>query len=813
MSISFFLGRRPADMAGESRRTRILVLAAVFVLAGLLAWQAMLNRAKEILYAQDLVTALSRASEEHVDGLMRGIEVMLDDMVVASGRGEADDRLMELMRSRMRVVPEVRSAALISSDGVMRVGTAEGMADIDVRDREYFAVLRDDPRRTLHIAAPVNSRVVKGASMVAARPILGRNGEFRGVAAVAMDPTVFEEQLRSVVPQAGGRVTLIRDDGVILARVPEGEVWRGKSVAEGEVFTLLKGGVSGVTMGPSATDGTDRIVSYRRLSHWPLVIAVGIPSESVLSGWRRETLLIALILLAAGGAAFVLASIVDRRLTERRRMQRELRESEARYRRMTEHSPVGVFQADPDGTCRYAGRRWLELADRPPEDVLGRDWRTVVHPDDRGEVYAAWRSAQETGGEFQAELRLWRPDGALCWVRVHAAPLAAGGPDDLGGMVGTLEDITAAKVTERRLRLSEEKFAKAFHAGPDAMVISAAADGRYIELNDAFARLLGWPREEMVGRTALEMGVWPYPAERARLLELLSREGQVSDYEARLRRRGGGVFDVLIGVQRVVLEDEDCLLFVIRDVSDRKALEARTEALLAKLDSSNKELEQFAYVISHDLQEPLRMIAGYAQLIQRRYGGRLESDGDEFIGFLVDGAKRMQTMILDLLEYSRVERKGGGFGVVDAAEAAAEALSNLRIAVEDAGVGAEVQIGPLPNVVADRAQFVRLLQNLVGNALKYRDPSRPVRVNVAAEERAAEIIFSVTDNGIGIEGEYFERIFLVFQRLHTREQYEGTGIGLAVCKRIVERHGGHIRVESEPGRGSVFSFSLPHRQA
>jgi hypothetical protein len=224
------------------------------------------------------------------------------------------------------------------------------------------------------------------------------------------------------------------------------------------------------------------------------------------------------------------------------------------------------------------------------------------------------------------------------------------------------------------------------------------------------------------------------------------------------------------------------------------------------LKRSNEDLQQFAYVASHDLQEPLRMITGYTSLLARRYRGKLDKDADEFISYAVDGAKRMQGLIQDLLSYSRVGTQGKAFELTDCEVVLTRTLASLQAAIEESG--ATVTHEPLPTVVADQTQLGQLFQNLIGNAIKYRN-SRPPEVHVSCTRTASEWAFAVKDNGIGIDPRYAARIFVIFQRLHTREEYPGTGIGLAVCKKIVERHGGNIWMESRPGDGATFYFTLP----
>jgi PAS domain S-box-containing protein len=245
------------------------------------------------------------------------------------------------------------------------------------------------------------------------------------------------------------------------------------------------------------------------------------------------------------------------------------------------------------------------------------------------------------------------------------------------------------------------------------------------------------------------------------------------------------------------------------DITDRKQAEIALREAHEELKRSNAELEQFAYVASHDLQEPLRMVSSYTQLLLRRFGERFDGDSREFMGYIVDGAARMKQLIEDLLAYSRVGTKGKEFREVQVEESLRRAVSNLRAAIEEAG--AAVTWDALPAVMADDSQLTQLFQNLIGNALKFRSASVP-RIHVFVSRQDPGWHFMVRDNGIGIEPQYFERIFMVFQRLHNKAEYPGTGIGLAICKKVVERHGGRIWVESRPGDGSAFHFTLPKLQ-
>ena len=302
-------------------------------------------------------------------------------------------------------------------------------------------------------------------------------------------------------------------------------------------------------------------------------------------------------------------------------------------------------------------------------------------------------------------------------------------------------------------------------------------------------------------------GQWNIPKLRVLLEGILSGEPQAEDFEVESEFPGIGQRFMILNARRIERATrQPMILLAIEDISERMAVERALQLHAMELERSNADLEQFAYVASHDLQEPLRMVTSFTQLLAKRYKGKLDSDADEFIAYIVDGATRMHVLINDLLAYARLGSRAMELVPTDCEAILADAMSNLAGAIKESG--ATVTHDALPSLMVDPNQLSRLFQNLIGNAVKFRAVDPPV-VHVSARREGGEWLFSVQDNGIGIDPEYFEQIFLIFRRLHGTSKYSGTGIGLAICRKIVRQHGGKIWIESQPGKGSTFYFSLP----
>jgi PAS domain S-box-containing protein len=416
---------------------------------------------------------------------------------------------------------------------------------------------------------------------------------------------------------------------------------------------------------------------------------------------------------------------------------------------------------------------------------------------------AAEALAQQIGTGI--ELLALRKDGSEFPIEIMLSPLGAG--DEIL-VTAAIRDISVRRAAETHLAQMEQRYRGLLEAAPDAMVVVNEA-GEIVLLNVQAEKRFGYRRDELLGQQVKNIIPDGF-AERLIADGLRSAADALAQQigtgiELTARRKNGTTFPIELMLSPIESTDGIVITVAIRDITARKKADADLLAKVDELKRSNEELQQFAYVASHDLQEPLRMVASYTQLLSRRYKGRLDDDADEFIAFAVDGANRMQHLIQDLLEYSRVGTKGRELSSISSDKALRHALGNLRGAIE-AG-HAVVTHDALPLVHADEMQLVQLFQNLVGNAIKYQAAEVP-RIHISAVAGANKWLFSVKDNGLGIEAKYYKKIFGMFQRLHGREEFAGTGIGLAICRKIVQRHGGDISVQSRPGHGSTFTFSL-----
>ena len=433
---------------------------------------------------------------------------------------------------------------------------------------------------------------------------------------------------------------------------------------------------------------------------------------------------------------------------------------------------------------------------------IGAEFKTLVPASEFPQAYLYWADifTRAINGTIDAFEFTYVDRDAIQHYAISCYPLKNEG---LEGIAFFARDVTRLRRAEERSYEISAFSEKIFEASPVG-IMSFDETHACVSANSAAIQQLGLPSSGFSGRAWDLVPGWSDQG-LSEAAEGALRDGHEARRIIHTKISGRNTwFDFRF--TSFMQAERKHLLVLINDITETRQIEEDTIMIMHDLKQSNDELERFAYVASHDLQEPLRVIASYLQLIERRYSDKLDDKGRDFIARTVGAAKRMQGMIEDLLGYSRVVTRGGVFEQVPLDEALSDALKNLAVAVKKSN--ADIQISPLPEVMADKTQMVRLFQNLIGNAIKFCEKERPL-IQIVCEEGAEQYSISVRDNGIGISDEFYKRIFQVFQRLHSSSEYSGSGIGLAVCQRIVERHGGTISVSSALGEGSVFSFTLP----
>ena len=504
-----------------------------------------------------------------------------------------------------------------------------------------------------------------------------------------------------------------------------------------------------------------------------------------------------------------LVFICGKDVTARRQGEEDLRSADERYRAVTDATRDGVVSADINGRIIFwnagaeaiFGHTAAEALGRPLVDLMPERYRDAHRAGmarylATGEGRLMGSSVEveglrADGSEFPVELTLgaWTQNGRRCFT-------------------GVLRDISERVRARQALREAEERFAAAFEGAAVGLVI-AAPDGTLLRANGALCELVGRTEEELAGTVGADL-LHPddREANRAAVDALLAGETERLEGERRLLTASGDVR--IVRVSAAVIRSASGvplhLVGQVEDATDRRAAERAIRERARELERSNAELEQFAYVASHDLSEPLRMVSSYLQLLRRRYHGRLDGDADDFIDYAVDGAARMRDLIDDLLTYSRAGREHP-FEPVDTRAVAERAAEAAR--AQTGGAEVDIAIGALPTLPGDPLELGQLFQNLVGNAVKFVPEGRTPEVEIGADRDGDHWRFTISDNGIGLQPDHAERIFGMFQRLHTREEYPGTGIGLAIAKKVVERHGGRIWARPRPEGGSHFCFTLP----
>ncbi|HTL48634.1 MAG TPA: PAS domain S-box protein [Verrucomicrobiae bacterium] len=491
-----------------------------------------------------------------------------------------------------------------------------------------------------------------------------------------------------------------------------------------------------------------------------------------------------------------------------------LRPADDAYRLMVASvQDYAIFLLDPAGLIQTWNKGAERINGYKADEIIGRHFSLLYEPDDiqKGKPDLELREALKRGSVRDQGWRL-RKDGSRFWADVTLTALH-GEDGTTRGFCKVTRDMTEQKAAEDKMRLSDERLRLMIESVQDYAIYMLDPEGNIASWNVGAERNKGYKAAEILGKHFSVFYTDPDLKNKLpqRNLEIAVREGHCVDEGWRVRKDGTVYWASIVITP---LRNKEGVLTgfvkVTRDMSERKQaedkLEKEVQERTRELRQSNRELEQFAYVASHDLQEPLRTVATYIDLLNARCGEKLDSASREYMNFAIDAAERARELIRDLLEFSQTGAKINSIRPADFGSILKQVLANLRASLESNQ--AEIEAGPMPIVPADGARILQLFQNLISNALKYRS-ERPLKIKVSSEETPDSWVFSVEDNGIGIAPEHHKKIFGLFQRLHAKHKYPGTGIGLAICQKIVEGHGGMIWVESEAGKGSTFKFTLP----
>ncbi|MBF0354515.1 MAG: PAS domain S-box protein [Alphaproteobacteria bacterium] len=756
-------------------------------------------------YRARLISDHAARSFEAVDLILFG---------AASDFGHADkfpppQAIRNRLHERLLFLPQIVTLAAYGADGNLIADARRLNAQEDVSAQHFFKHHRDEG--TLFLLEGPSSRRFDTSgrySLRLSRLVSSPDGKFLGVLLAEVDPKFFSSFYREEDPFGFDMAALFDSDGTIMASERPDILELGKNIADLAHLTGItypKSPISGIQQ--LETENT--IAVFHQLPNFTLRVGVMVDRRQLLDSWQsnaRETyLIIAGIVTALVGFLIIIATLLQRRTA----IEEALRNSEAHLRAVFDHTDIGIIQADTNGTIRSVNPAFARMMGGRPEDFGGKTWREITHPDDietNSRLFDDLLSGKRE--RYIMEKRYRRFDNNLIvWAKTNVSLVRLEDNDYplIFGMVEDITDTRRSKDTIEALLRRSQLLLSAIGEG----ILGLDPSGRVAFVNPAAESLLGYSAKEMIGRRSHEL-VHRHQSDAAAHQDAdCPMQAVLSDGNPRqvlkdgFWRKDGSMLPVEYVATPMTTESGiEGAVIAFRDVT--RQLESDQEIM-----RSNAELEQFAYAVSHDLQEPLRMVASYVQLLGRRYQGKLDHDADDFISFAVDGAKRMQQMITDLLDYSRIQRKGNPMTSVSLDEPLLEALKNLELSIDEAGVTINIETKPLPTLTADSAQIARLFQNLIGNAIKYRSKDRETVIAIRAKRVDSHWEFDIADNGIGIDPQYFERIFQVFQRLHARSDYPGTGVGLAICRRIVERHGGRIWVTSDPGKGSTFCFTLP----
>ncbi|MBV5338923.1 MAG: GAF domain-containing protein [Deltaproteobacteria bacterium] len=847
----------------------LAILAGVFVYYGFTAHSYISNQEQSRLQTQARVIALNIENQLNATNL--ALTSVINDLTYlrAHENIKLTNRRLQALADAM---PGVRTMLVLDRNGTVVASSREAFIGKNFSLRNYYqAALQRGDSTLLYVSPPIKS-ILGQTVLNLSRIIPASDGTFGGVAVAALDPEYFKVLLNSVLYSPDMWSAINHGDGIRFMLVPEQNKQTEKNLAlSGTFFSRHResGRVESILTGKSVIGPSERIMALRTVQSQelkldkPLYVSCSRDYAAIYENWRSSALEQAVVFVLISTAAVFGLVLLQRRQRELAFMTAQAHELTTLRLNLMEYSETHDLQEllrkALDEVCRLSSSPigFYHFVETDQQTLSLQAWSTRTlkefctaeghgfhYPIEKTGVWAdcvRQRKPLIQNDYASSPNKKGLPDGHAPVIRELVVPIfraelvvaimgVGNKPADYTvqdtELVTYLADVVW-EITERKrneeerhklnasIRETQQLLADIYDFLPDATFV-VDLEKRVIAWNRAMVEMTGVAREEMLGQGDHAYTIPFYGDRRNQLLDLIDVDDD--NLSARYRgitRQGDRLFAEAFcpalyngkgahiwAIVSPLYDSDGKRIGTIESVRDITAIK-ETEANLAR---SNQELEQFAYVASHDLQEPLRKIAGFTELLANRYKGTFDEKGESYMAYIVDGATRMRSLINDLLGYSRVMRSTRELTDTDCSALLSRVLRDMELAINAST--AEITCGPLPHIRADQSQLGQLFQNLIGNAIKYR-AAAPPKVVIKAVRQNNDWLFSVTDNGIGIDPMFYDRIFTIFQRLHTRAEYPGTGIGLAICQKIVERHGGRIWVESTVGAGSTFFFTIP----
>ncbi len=792
-------------------RTILVSLAGLAGVVSLLALSLFSAYQNANQHAETEVKNITQLLEQHALSTVQKVDLLLleaqrkvrpDDMRLAGNVKDSGKReLHVLLKAQVGSVPEVAAIHIVNTMGTTIYSSMEPLPNTNVADRDYFKRQRDDPGAGLVISQPLVSRSTGKWTIILSRRLSFEDGGFAGVVLVVLNIEYFQQFYRTLNLGPHGLVALYDKDLRLAARYPSSETEIGK-VANLYAKTYIDKGIKqAVYHTKSPVDGIQRLYGFHQVGDMPLLVFAGIAEDDYLDEWRnfsfKAIVLVTLFILVTFSAVV----LIYRGEKRRGLAVAELQELNRDFLTLLESTTDFIYFKDKDSRIRFCSQAMADITGH-------RSWREMIgkhdleiFPEETARIY------------YEEELPIFRDgmpilnrvdpyyddQGKEGWVSTNKWPVFADDGKTVVGVFGISRNITEFKRAEIALRESEQRFRNMFHKHSSIMMLIDPHDGKIVDANMAAANFYGYSEDGLRSMRIDQINT--LPEEEIHAEWQLALEEKRNHFVFPHRLANGEIRTVEVYSSPVDDSGRELLFSIVYDITERKKAEDA-------LQRSNADLASFAYSVSHDMRQPLRAVSGHLQLLQRSLKDKLDENERENLGFALDGALRMDSMIVSLLDYSRVGRKTESKQWIASRASLDEALGFLAPLIGE--TKAEIRLsGDWPQVFASRDELIRLFQNLIGNAIKFREEGQSALVEVDSSVHNDTWRVSVRDHGVGINPKQIDRLFQFFSRLQSRSRFEGTGMGLALCKRIVEHHDGRVWVESEgEGKGSKFIFEL-----